>query len=103
MGEIGINRIEYLYELTYCDLLLIERGYERRFRNMWSAARWQTYYTMASFAGGKHLAESGIHGPKDLLKFPWDTEPAPPISDEEVAEMQREMEEMNKQLSQKEL
>ena len=39
VGEIGINRLEYLYDLTYCDLLMIERGYNRRHMNLWSATR----------------------------------------------------------------
>ena len=30
MGEIGRDRHEYLYEMSYCDILLIQRGYLRR-------------------------------------------------------------------------
>lgn len=72
MGEIGYDRLEYLYDLTFCDLLLIERGYERRHCHLWSAARWGTYYIMCAQVGGKQLAESGIHCPQDLLPLPWD-------------------------------
>ena len=30
MGEIGRDRHEYLYDMSYCDILLIQRGYRRR-------------------------------------------------------------------------
>ena len=30
MGEIGRDRREYLYDMSYCDILLIQRGYRRR-------------------------------------------------------------------------
>ena len=90
MGEIGISRLEYLYELTFCDMLLIERGYERRARHIWAAERWSTYHVMAAFVGGDKLAENGVHGPQDLLKFPWEREYSP-LSDEEVKELQEDM------------
>ena len=48
-----MNRKECLYELTFCDILLIQRGYERRQRYLWSAVRWQTYHTMLSTCGSR--------------------------------------------------
>ena len=72
MGEIGISRREYLYVLSFCDLLLISRGYDRRNRHLWSAIRWQTHQLMAAFVGGNKLTEAGIHSPKDLIAFPWE-------------------------------
>lgn len=94
MGEIGIPRLEYLYELTHCDLLMIGRGYDRRHRDLWSSTRWQTYNLMASFVGGDKLSEKGVNSPKDLLKFPWDTQPVP-LSQSEVEEMQAEIDAIN--------
>lgn len=72
VGEIGIPRREYLYELDYLDMVQIERGYERRHRHAWSIGRWETFHLMAAFCGGKNLQESGIHTPLDLIRFPWD-------------------------------
>ena len=72
MGEIGTDRREYLYDLSYCDLLMIERGYERRHRHLWSATRWETYYLMMATCGTDALQKSGIHNPLDLLRFPWE-------------------------------
>ena len=95
MGEIGTDRREYLYELTYCDLILIERGYDRRHSHLWSTTRWETYHLMCAFVGGDKLAEKGIYKPQDLIKFPWDGEAAPPITDEERKELQDEMAAIN--------
>lgn len=92
MGEIGIGRLEYLYDLNYCDLLMIERGYYRRSRDAWSASRWSTYHMMAAFCGSKALNENGIYHPKDLIEFPWDNEQeAVNLTDQEYEDMQAEM------------
>jgi hypothetical protein len=75
VGEIGIPRQEYLYDLTLCDLLMIERGYYRRNIDIWSATRWSTYHIMASFVCGDALKKNGVFSPKDLLPLPWDNQP----------------------------
>ena len=94
MGEIGIQRLEYLYDLTFCDLLLIERGYARRHRNLWSATRWQAYNLMMAFVGNDAMKKSGIMSPKDLISFPWDFEPVI-MSEEEKQELMDEMRSYN--------
>lgn len=73
VGEIGVPRREYLFELDYVDIVQIERGYERRQRHRWSATRWQTFCLMNAFAGGDAMKKNGIHTPQDLIRFPWDT------------------------------
>lgn len=102
MGEIGINRREYLYELTYCDIICIERGYYRRHRGMWSAVRWQTYNLMC--VSMADMKKAGIHNPTDLLLFPWERKQhnAPDISEEEIAAMQEMMRAMNAEKQEKE-
>lgn len=70
MGEIGIARREYLYELSYWEILLIVRGYSRRNREMWSAVRWQTYNLMC--VSMADMKKAGILNPTDLLRFPWE-------------------------------
>lgn len=42
--------------------------------------------------------KSGINEPKDLLKLPWDEKPSLPSADE-IAELQREIAEFNRQNS----
>lgn len=103
MGEIGINRKEYLYSLKYSDLICIERGYHRRTREAWSMNRWQTYHFMLATCGGKALKEAGIHDPIDLHRFLWekkkdsgDNSSMP--TKEEVEEMQALMRKINDKL-----
>lgn len=97
VGEIGYNRNEYLYELDYCDILLISRGYFRRTREMWSATRWQTFYLMS--VSMADLKKAGIYRPTDLIKFPWEkdvTEGGGNMpTKEEIEEMRRMMREEN--------
>ena len=92
MGEIGIPRHEALHELRWVDIHLILHGNNRRHRDLWASTRWQTYNLMCSFAGGKSLAEAGIHRPSDLLPFPWEQEDnrlaASSLTDEDRADLQ---------------
>lgn len=101
MGEIGRDRHEYLYEMSYCDILLIQRGYDRRQRYLWSAVRWQTYHTMLSTCGSKSMNEAGIRLPTDLIRFPWEQEPPPHVSQEEIDTLQAEMAAINAANAQK--
>jgi hypothetical protein len=87
IGEIGIPRREFLYDLQFWEARRILKGYQARHRNLWSATRWQTYNIMAAW-NGKGLSEAGIHGPADLLQFPWDKDPCPPLSEEDRTELQ---------------
>lgn len=66
---------------------------------MWSATRWQTYHLMSAFAGSDALKKAGIHRATDLIKFPWDDdfEDTPEITEDEIAQLQREMAERNAQ------
>lgn len=100
MGEIGLPRREFLYDILFWETRRIARGYNKRYRNMWSAARWGTYNIMAAW-NGKGLSEAGIHGPADLLQFPWDKEPTPPLNDEDRAELQALMDRENAELNEK--
>ena len=97
MGEIGYSRREFLYDLRWWEIRCIIRGYNRRHRDLWSSTRWQTYNIMASFVGGDKLSEKGINSPKDLIKFPWDTDQRSPLSDDDIADLQAEIAAMNAQ------
>ena len=70
VGEVGISRHEYLYELRFWEMMLIARGYERRKRDMWSAVRWQTFNLM--WCSMADIKKAGIMRPSDLLSFPWE-------------------------------
>lgn len=91
MGEIGIPRREFLYELALKDIILIERGYHARNRHLWSATRWQTYYTMMTTIGSDGMRKAGITSPKDLMEFPWEKSAPPPITEDDMEMLQKEM------------
>ena len=97
MGEIGLNRKEYLYDLQFWEMLLISRGYDRRHRDMWSATRWQTFYLMS--VSMCDLKKAGIYRPTDLIRFPWDNNADEPVGNmptkKEIEEMRRMMIEEN--------
>lgn len=97
MGEIGIDRKEYLYVLSYCDMVLISRGYDRRNRHLWSATRWETFHLMMAFVGSNKLAESGIFDQKDLITFPWEKkqEETKPMTEEDRKDLQADIDAFN--------
>ena len=102
MGEIGIPRREYLYDLAYWEIMLIVRGYIRRSRDLWSATRWQTYNLMC--VSMADIKKAGIHSPTDLIRFPWEDGRAGNVSaddipdKDEVERMRRMMMEENAKL-----
>ena len=94
VGEIGIPRREYLYDLTYCDIVLIVRGYLNRQHPAWEQARLIAYhvrYCMGSKETPPTLTE--------WLTFPWerrdDGEPVILPSEAEVQRLRQMMIEEN--------
>ena len=49
MGEIGRDRREFLYDMSYCDILLIQRGYRRRNVLQYQLQRLQAYHALFAF------------------------------------------------------
>lgn len=97
VGEIGIDRRTFFKDLRWWEVKAIIRGYNRRHRDVWSVARWQTYHLMAAQVGGKELEKAGIMSPTDLLPLPWDTKAASKLpTEEEVADMVAEIDAINK-------
>ena len=101
MGEIGISRHTFYYELRWWEVKAIVRGYNRRYRNMWSATRWQTYNIMSAQVGSDGMRKSNINKPTDLIEFPWERETVHVnVSQEDIDEMQALMDSMNAQNTQ---
>ena len=99
MGEIGIPIHDYYYELKWWELQAIERGYNLRHKEQWSAIRWMTFNIMAVMPY-VDLKKACIRNPSDLIPFPWDnidadTGTANLPSDEEIKRMQQQMREEN--------
>lgn len=94
VGEIGIARREYLYELSYCEILLITRGYFRRHHPGWEQARLvahQVHYCMGVSKGD--VAKT----PQELIPFHWEQKPVVQVSQDEIEELQAEIAAINSQ------
>jgi len=96
VGEIGIDRNTFFYELRWWEVQAIIRGYNNRHRNLWSATRWQTFRLMEAQVGTEAMHKAHLFKPDDLLQFPWDRKPAPPLTDAERDELQAEMDAINR-------
>lgn len=95
VGEIGIPRREFLYDLNFQEVKLIIRGYRRRERTTWEQVRWQTFWLLHN--GMTDLKKAGINAATDLVKFPWDDEDVELPSDQEVDDMLDLMRKVNSQ------
>ena len=80
VGEIGISRHEFLYELKLWEIILITRGYFRRYHPGWEQARLISYHAAHAF-GSKHQPPPITQ----WMVFPWEKAEAP--SDDEVNEI----------------
>ena len=90
MGEIGIPRREFLYDIAYWEARLIMKGYSNRHREMWSAMRWHAFHVIAAMPS-VDLRSKGIMSPVDLFQFPWEKEQPPVMDRETESELQEEM------------
>ena len=94
MGEIGRDRWEYLYEMSYCDILLIQRGYYRRNVLQYQLQRLQAFGAFHCMGGAKKDPEEWL--PLYLDRYITDDDPMLP-SKEQMAEMLAEIDAINAQ------
>ena len=94
MGEIGIPRHEFLYDIQFWEVRRIIRGYRNRDRlkhQLMAECAFAAIYAMRD-PQGKTVA--------DMFPMLFDTDDdydEPPISAEDVAELQAEMDAINSQ------
>lgn len=86
VGEIGISRREFLFDIRWWEIHSIIRGYNARHHVGWEQARLTAYN--ARFCMG---SKDPIPVITEWIKFPWEKEPAAPLTTDEVAQMQAEM------------
>jgi hypothetical protein len=94
VGEIGRNRREFLYDMSYLEILLIIRGYRRRNILQYQLQRIQAWAAM--FCMGNKEGKQ----PQDIIPLYFDRykqQEREPISQDEVDQLQREMQLMNEQ------
>ena len=99
MGEIGIPRREFLYDIRFWEVRRIIRGYRQR--------DWLKHQLMAECVYAATYAMRDPKGKTVSDMFPMlfdydDDDDEPPISEEDVAELQAEMDAINSQTDEKE-
>ena len=93
VGEIGIPRREFLYEIRGWEARRILKGYQRRHILMYQLQRMQVWASM--FCMGNPEKKT----PSDILHLyfdDFDKESDQPISDDEIRQMQEEMAAINR-------
>lgn len=95
VGEIGIPREQFLYQLQWWEIVSIRRGYERRITHQWETARFVAYCTIKSSMGGAPK----IKALSDLLPLPGDRkeEDTEIPTDAEIERLQEQMRAYNEQ------
>ena len=96
VGEIGISRHEFYYELKWWEVKAIIRGYNARHHHSWEQARLIAYNARFCMGVGKGQTAPTV---TEWIKFPWEKEDVAPISDEDRDELLAEMDAINAQLS----
>lgn len=91
VGEIGFPRHEFLYEISFWEARRIIRGYKRRNILMYQLLRMTAYGAMFS------MRDPNGKSPTEWLPLYFDKydDNTPPISEEEVADMVKELEDIN--------
>jgi hypothetical protein len=95
VGEIGIPRREFLYDLRFWEVRRIIRGYRRRDRlkhQLIAECVYAATYAMRD-PQGKTVADMFPM----LFEYDDDDEEEPPITEEDVAELQAIMDALNAQ------
>ena len=92
MGEIGISRREFLYDINFWEAMHIQRGYRKRHILQYQLQRMQMWASL--FCMGNPEKKS----PTDILHLYFDDfdKDDSPISNDEVREMQEMMAAINK-------
>lgn len=90
VGEIGISRHEFLYELDLWEINAIIRGYRKRAHAIWESSRLTTFSILCAM-GAK------LSSPKDLWQLPWERE-ATIISKEQTDQLKQLLDDINANL-----
>lgn len=105
VGEIGINRETFLFQLSWWEVNSILKGYRRRHKTLCDMVRWQSWFLASTQC---KLEDAGIKCSQDILKFPWDEEEddeeeegddTSPITKEEEERLQELIRQENKRRS----
>lgn len=96
VGEIGIDRHTFYYDLRWWEVKAIIRGYNARHHTSWEQMRWVAYHV--NYCMGLPKGETA---PKvtEWVKFPWEKEPPAPITNAERDELLADIDAENARLA----
>ena len=98
VGEMGVPRRDYLYLMPYWEIVLTVRGYYRRNILQYELQRIQAFSAAFAFGGNKNNIS-----PRDFIPLPFDDDEGTDdedLTDEEINEQRRRIEEENEKNSQ---
>ena len=97
MGEIGIPRREFLYDITFCEADRIIRGYRKRNK--------LTHQLLAEIVYATTFSMRSAEGTTVVDLFPSlfndDEDQSPPLTEEECADLQADIDAFNAHLKEK--
>ena len=93
MGEIGIPRREFLYDIRFWEVRRIIRGYRRRDRLKHQLMAECAYAAIFAMRDPKGKTVRDIF--PQIFEDDDDEDPEPPMTDEEASELQAEMDAFN--------
>lgn len=67
VGEIGIDREDFLFRMAFWEIQRVVTGYRERQKSAWEIARWQTFWLMQV-----GMADTSKVDFDKLLRLPWD-------------------------------
>lgn len=81
MGEIGIDRHVFLFELKHWEIEAIIEGYYRRYSHQWSSVRWLAFHILHAMPYCKFDAKT----PEEMFPLPWDEKKT--VNEEDIKEI----------------
>lgn len=88
-----MDRDTFLHRLKLWEIRALIRGHNdmlmMQHRTTWEASRWQTCLILRA------LGAKSISQPSDLVVFPWEKRPDEELTDEQVEELRRQLQEEN--------
>lgn len=94
MGEIGVPRREFLFDIQFWEVRRIIRGYRSKQDSLFVVMRHLAYMIMQT--GMADLRKSGFNSPADILPLQSDKpDHDTQLSDDEVEEIRRKLQKEN--------
>lgn len=93
VGEMGVSRKEFLYDMKNWEIQAFIKGFYRRAREAWAMTRWHAWWSIHN--GMVDWSKQGLRNQRDMITFPWEKEEVE-ISEEDVSDLMDLMNEVNK-------